>query len=131
MGPRRYVPLIICRGHTALVPSAKGTRVCLALGIGCNDSGCVFLFVRSRKETKAASINGHSLMPGKIKHDHLDSLLALLRLVKREIGVVPKLWKADIDSAFRRIPLCSEHAWAAGTSLVCDRIVLQVACLCV
>ena len=28
--------------------------------------------------------------------------------------MVPGLWKADVDAAFRRIPLLAEHRWAAA-----------------
>ena len=33
---------------------------------------------------------------------------------------VPHLWKADIDAAFRRVPLMRSHAWAAGVAYVVD-----------
>ena len=29
---------------------------------------------------------------------------------------VPWLWKADVDAAFRRVPLCEAHKWAAGVA---------------
>ena len=31
-------------------------------------------------------------------------------------GEVPSLFKADVDSAFRRIPIAPEHRWAAGVA---------------
>ena len=38
-------------------------------------------------------------------------VLILLRFV---VQVVPGIWKADIKAAFRRMPICKEHRWAAG-----------------
>ena len=69
---------------------------------------------RSRAEMKAESINGHYTFKSMVEHDHLDQLLDLLRLVHEKLGVVPSLWKADIDAAYRRLPISPEHAWAAG-----------------
>ena len=60
---------------------------------------------RKRSQIKEESINGHCVVPEKVSHDHLDKLLLLLRLVFMLSGVVPWLWKADVDSAFRRVPL--------------------------
>ena len=65
---------------------------------------------------KAGSINGHYNMPGAVAHDHLDDLLAAMRLHFELIGASPGLVTADIDSAFRRIPLNVQHRWAAGVA---------------
>ena len=53
-------------------------------------------------------------MQGSVAHDHLDDLLATMRLHFELIGEAPGLVTADIDSAFRRIPLMLQHRWAAG-----------------
>lgn len=65
-------------------------------------------------ERKAASVNGHCWATEKLKHQTLDILCASMRKLKQEIGNAPGLWKADIDSAFRRIPVLPEHRWACG-----------------
>ena len=77
---------------------------------------------RSRAEVKADSINGHYNMPGSVAHDHLDDLLASMRLHFELIGDVPGLVTADIDSAFRRIPLRVQHRWAAGVAYLHEGI---------
>jgi hypothetical protein len=43
---------------------------------------------RSRREMKAQSINGHYEVPERVKHDHLDVLLAVMRLHMLIIGQV-------------------------------------------
>ena len=78
---------------------------------------------RSRKEVKAGSVNGHSAQSFAIKHDHLDGLVADAIAFKRITGEEPSLWKADVDSAFRRVPLCGEHQWAAGVAYLFQNIV--------
>ena len=66
------------------------------------------------REAKSRSVNGCTWLPEKLSHDHLDDLLNFCREMVLSLGVVPALFKADIASAFRRIPLMPEHAWAAG-----------------
>ena len=67
-----------------------------------------------RKEAKARSINGCTWLPEKCSHDHLDNLVQFCRELVLLCGIVPMLFKADIASAFRRIPLMPAHRWAAG-----------------
>ena len=62
---------------------------------------------RTRREMKMDSVNGHVHVPERVTHDHLDKLLALLILAKEVLGTIPHLWKADVDAAFRRVPLCA------------------------
>jgi hypothetical protein len=61
-------------------------------------------------------------MPGSVAHDHLDDLLAAMRLHYELMGDAPGLVTADIDSAFRRIPLNVRHRWAAGVAYSHDGI---------
>ena len=37
-------------------------------------------------------------------------------------GVLPELFKVDIDSAFRRIPIKPQHRWAAAVAFRTDGI---------
>ena len=67
-----------------------------------------------RKVAKARSINGCTRLPEKLSHDHIDDLIRFCKEMVKEMGIVPALFKADIASAFRRIPLAPEHQWAAG-----------------
>ena len=50
--------------------------------------------------------------------DGIDALGELLRRFWCIFGVLPFLWKADIDVAFRRLPLRPEHRWAACVAFV-------------
>ena len=70
----------------------------------------------SKKRMREVSVNGHCGLREKITHDHLDSLLQIVQLFVLGCQSVPVLWKADIKSAFRRIPLQSSHTWAAGVA---------------
>ena len=45
---------------------------------------------------------------------------APLKIQKDAFGTAPGLWKADVDSAFRRVPVREAHKWATG----------YVSCLC-
>ena len=75
---------------------------------------------RTRRQIKEDSINGHCDLPGRVSHDHLDCLLLLLLQVFDAIGMAPWLWKADIDAAFRRVPLAAAHRWAAVVAYLVD-----------
>ena len=71
---------------------------------------------RSRKEVKQASINGMCTVPERFAHDHLDDLASATHAFYRTCGARPALWNADIDAAFRRVPLAREHISAAGVA---------------
>ena len=58
-------------------------------------------------------------MPEKIAHDHLDDLLRVIAALMENTSVIPSLWKADIDAAFRRVPLDPAHRWAAAVAFKC------------
>ena len=77
---------------------------------------------RSRMEVKKASVNGSCSVPERVAHDHLDDLAATMHAFFLLFGVLPALWKADIDAAFRRIPLVREHVSAAGVAWLFDNI---------
>ena len=68
----------------------------------------------SKKKRKAESLNGHCFLPEKVQHDHLDSLVNASRMFLEATGEVPALWKADVDAAFRRVPLRPHERWAAA-----------------
>ena len=36
------------------------------------------------------------------------------------MGELPGLWKADVDAAFRRLPIKAEHRWAASVAFRLD-----------
>ena len=72
----------------------------------------------SRKRQKECSINGCTAMPEEIHHDHIDLLAACMKQFKDLMCLRPALIKADIDSAYRRIPLHPHHRWAAAITYV-------------
>ena len=39
-----------------------------------------------------------------------------MRKFRQLLGIPPALWKLDVDSAFRRVPLDKSHTWAAGVA---------------
>ena len=45
----------------------------------------------------------------KLSYESLDLLMTVLRDMEKDMGSDLELWKADIDSAFRRIPVLPEH----------------------
>eukprot|EP00973_Karenia_brevis_P093203 12416188-Karenia_brevis.AAC.1 len=60
------------------------------------------------------SVNGHTTMNERFRHHTLDHLMKLMMLFMQILGEPPGIFKADIDSAFRRIPVKSTHRWACG-----------------
>ncbi len=93
-------------------------------------------------QVNAASLNGHCSVLERVTHDHLDDMAAAMMKFMLIVGMVwhffrqtsahrpflaltaqvPGLWKADIDSAFRRIPLLGDHLWAAGVTYLCGGV---------
>ena len=54
----------------------------------------------------------------KLSHDTLDGLGTALRSFVDLVGEIPGLMKADVDAAFRRIPLRADQRWACGIVFV-------------
>lgn len=75
---------------------------------------------KRRKLQKLASVNGHVVPRETLHHDHLDVLTLALREAWVRTGIVYGLFKIDIDSAFRRLPICPEHWWAASISFLAE-----------
>jgi len=73
---------------------------------------------RKRKQ-KAASVNGFCAPTEDLHHNHLDALLAYAQRFLLLIGIVPGLFKADMDSAYRRVPIKAAHVWASGIAFLC------------
>ena len=66
---------------------------------------------------KQESVNGHTAALEKLGNECIDTLASVLEAFKENVGCVPGLWKADINSAFRRIPVRPEHRWAVHAQL--------------
>ena len=67
---------------------------------------------------KDDSTNGFTVMQEKMTHDTIDSLVEASSLFMDRVGAVPALLKADVDSAYRRIPVKKEHRWVAGVAFM-------------
>jgi hypothetical protein len=61
---------------------------------------------------KQHSINGHAVANVKLKYSTLDHLVESMKIVHERSGRLPSLLKADIDAAYRRIPINPKHRWA-------------------
>ena len=72
-----------------------------------------FCLARKRK-LKEASINGHCAPQEKLHHHHLDDLLRALAKGHEQTGLCFALFKADIDAAYRRVPIMRDHWWASA-----------------
>ena len=68
----------------------------------------------TRRQQKEHSVNGCTVVPVGIHHDHVDKLALVMRGFLRRLKVLPGLFKADVNAAFRRIPLRPSHRWAAA-----------------
>ena len=72
---------------------------------------------------KENSVNGHTAPREKLSHETLDELAVAMKHFVGAVGETPGLVKADIDAAFRRVPIRPDHRWAAGIAF---RVGLQV-----
>ena len=70
----------------------------------------------SKRCRKQHSVNGATLVPETVRHDHIDDLAVVMRKFRTLNGHTPGLFKADVDAAFRRIPLRPDHRWAAAVA---------------
>ena len=69
---------------------------------------------RCKKARKLMSVNGHTVPAEKMHHDTIDDLAVAMSKFVELTGSVPGLIKADIDAAYRRVPIASDHRWACG-----------------
>ena len=68
------------------------------------------------KRGKLESVNGHVSVGEKLKHHTLDNLADAMRALHAATQEPVGLLKADIDSAFRRVPIAPGHRWACGVA---------------
>ena len=79
---------------------------------------------QSRNKRKRDSVNGHTQVQEKMHHDHLDDLCPAIAVFIEKCGCAPGLFKVDVDSAFRRIPLLPAHRWASAVAFMVDSAVM-------
>ena len=81
---------------------------------------------RFKRTMKPCSVNGHTSAREKLRHDSLDKLWHTMRIFVELVGDAPGLFKVDVDSAFRRVPLQPDHQWAGGIAYKMDGKVAQL-----
>ena len=64
------------------------------------------------------SVNSETSASEKMRHDTLDKLGEVMKRLVKSTGQIPGLFKADVDAAFRRIPICPAHRWAACVAFI-------------
>ena len=70
--------------------------------------------LRLADDMTKARINQAKRPQERLHHDAVDALFEAARIFHEVAGRAPALWKADIDAAFRRVPIRAEHrrfAW--------------------
>ena len=68
----------------------------------------------TKRQQKEHSVNGCTVVPVEIRHDHLDKLALVMKSYIGSLSVLPGLFKADVNAAFRRVPLRPDHRWCAA-----------------
>ena len=109
---------------TALVePDQRAVRSCrfakrIAVQQGLRADGSVK--VRAVDDLTRSGTNACTEVTEKLSCDGVDAFVGILRASQCETGDVPHIYKADIDSAYRRLPLKPEERWAATSVFVHD-----------
>ena len=78
------------------------------------------LKIRPVDDFSASGVNECCRPAERLSTEGIDRLILVCRALAESIGSVPLLWKADIDSAYRRIPIACRHRWAARVVFGCD-----------
>ena len=58
-----------------------------------------------------------------MRHDTVDVLAQVMSDFVDKVKAIPGLLKADVDSAFRRVPVAPEHRWACGVAFKCEQTI--------
>ncbi len=77
---------------------------------------CYSSQVRPIDDCSRSGINAATAPSEKLHYDGLDTVVAAIGHTREKLGGNLKLWKTDVDAAFRRIPIRPEHrplAWVA------------------
>ena len=76
--------------------------------------------IRPVDDFSASGVNSCCRPLERLSTEGLDRLFLVCRHLVDAGGCVPLLWKADIDSAYRRIPILMAHRWAASVVFACE-----------
>ena len=75
--------------------------------------------IRPVDDATASELNGCTRCAEKMRHDTIDLLVEAARLERAAHGpALPHFWKADVDAAFRRIPLQPSSAHLAHVAFL-------------
>ena len=99
--------------------SNLASRLCVDQGI--NDDGNPKL--RAVDDFSGSELNPCCRPGERLSTEGVDMLFQVCRLLVFLGIAMPALFKADIDSAFRRIPILPSHRWAACVAFLCDGVV--------
>ena len=88
-----------------------------------------FSWAATRKRLRD-SVNGCTRPAEKMGHDTLDVLAGIMKRMQNVGHFIPGLWKADVDAAFRRIPVRPSQRWACGVVYVVDGMVFFICKRC-
>ena len=67
--------------------------------------------LRAVDDESACGTNSTSEPTAKLHCDSADELVRTALLLQLLTGETPHFWKADVDKAFRRVPVAPEHRW--------------------
>ena len=56
----------------------------------------------------------------KLKNENIDLLVTAIESFQMQTNSIPFVWKADVDAAYRRIPIRDEDLWAMGIAFKHD-----------
>lgn len=76
--------------------------------------------IRGVDDLTASGVNPCCRPMERLSTEGIDRLFVICRDLVAFDCSVPLLWKADIDSAYRRIPIAKSHRWAARVAFACD-----------
>ena len=71
------------------------------------------LKLRAVDDESGNGVNECAQQTAKLTVDGLDSIVAAILLFIQITGTMPCLWKADVDAAYRRIPILPRDRWAS------------------
>ena len=80
---------------------------------------------RGKRKQQLTSVNGAANTADTVKHDTLDDMARAMRVFRDMVKAEPGLYKADIDSAYRRVPIRPQDRWASGVAFKANEGVRQ------
>jgi hypothetical protein len=76
--------------------------------------------IRAIDDETGNGTNECAQQEAKLQMDGLDALVAAIQSYVAIAGKAPHLWKADIDAAFRRVPIQPQDRWAAWVAFLAE-----------